>query len=165
MKTPQLRAKILVLSDAAARGEREDLSGPTLQEILEARGWRVMVREVLPDEVDRIRERLAAWTEVEDCDAVFTTGGTGLGPRDVTPEATRSVIEREIPGLAEVMRGEGTKKTLRAALSRGVAGVRKGKLILNLPGSVRGVRESLEAVIEILPHAVDLIQGRTGHSD
>ncbi|HEV2348509.1 MAG TPA: MogA/MoaB family molybdenum cofactor biosynthesis protein [Terriglobia bacterium] len=164
MTTPHLRAKILVLSDAASRGEREDRSGPAVQEILEARGWTIAAREILPDEMDQIQKRLENWTDGGDCDAVFTTGGTGLGPRDVTPEATRAVIEREIPGLVEVMRAEGMKKTPRAALSRAVAGVRKRKLIINLPGSVRGARESLESIIELLPHAVDLVQGRTGHS-
>ena len=165
MTTSPLRAKILVLSDGCAHGHREDQAGPALQEILEARGWKVVAREILPDEVDQIQRRLEAWTDAPDCDAIFTTGGTGLGPRDVTPEATRAVIEREIPGLAEVMRAEGLKKTMRAALSRGVAGVLKGKLIINLPGSVRGARESLEAIVELLPHAVDLIQGRTDHSE
>ena len=159
----KLHAKILVLSDAAASGKREDLSGPALRETLEAKGWNVSACEVLPDEVARIRTRLEAWTASEDCDAVFTTGGTGLGPRDVTPEATRAVIEFEIPGLAELMRAEGVKKNRRAALSRGVAGVRKGKLIINLPGSVRGARESLESILELLPHAIDLLQGRTEH--
>lgn len=159
------RAKILVLSDAAARGERQDRSGPAVRELLESRGWKVLASEVLPDEFDRIRARLETWTDADDCDAVFTTGGTGVAPRDVTPEATRAVIEREIPGLAEVMRAEGIKKTPRAALSRAVAGVRKGKLIVNLPGSPRGACESLEAVIELLPHTIDLIQGRTAHPE
>ena len=158
-----LRAKILVLSDAASRAKREDLSGPAVRVALEAQGWNVSACEVLPDEVEQIRKRLEAWTDGEDCDAVFTTGGTGLGPRDVTPEATRAVIEREIPGLAELMRAEGVKITKRAALSRGVAGVRKGKLIINLPGSVRGARESLESILDLLPHAIDLVQGRTEH--
>src|SRR3990172_7964526 len=129
-----LRAGILVLSDAAAQGQREDRSGPAVREVLEAQGWVVTAYQVLPDDADQILRRLANWTDGEDCDVVFTTGGTGLGPRDVTPEATRAVIEREVPGLAELMRAEGVKKTRRAALSRGLVGVRKVRLIVNLPG-------------------------------
>jgi molybdopterin adenylyltransferase len=160
-----LRAKILVLSDAAAEGRREDGSGPAVRATLEARGWTVIECEILPDEIDRIRQRLEAWTDAGDCDAVFTTGGTGLSPRDVTPEATRAVVEKEVPGLAELMRSEGVKKNRMAALSRGLAGVRKGRLIVNLPGSVRGARESLEIVIDLLPHAIDIAQGRTAHPE
>ena len=160
-----LRAKILVLSDAAAAGKREDRSGPAVREILETRGWVVTTSEVLPDDSDQIRRRLEAWTDHQDCDAIFTAGGTGLSPRDVTPEATRNVVEKEIPGLAELMRAEGMKKTRMAALSRGLAGICKGKLIVNLPGSVRGARESLESILDILPHAVDIAQGRTEHRD
>jgi molybdopterin adenylyltransferase len=159
-----LRAKILVLSDLATRGEREDRSGPAVREILESHGWQVTALEVLPDEFDLIRDRLIAWTESGDCDAIFTSGGTGLGPRDVTPEATQSIIDTEVPGLAELMRAEGRKSTPLAVLSRAVAGVRKRKLIVNLPGSPRGARESLESIIGVLPHAVDQIQGRTTHS-
>lgn len=157
------RAKILVLSDAASRGEREDRSGPAVRELLAGQGWHVMACEILPDEEAQIRARLTAWTDAADCDVVFTTGGTGVGPRDVTPEATRAVIEKEIPGLAELMRNEGFKKTRQAALSRAVVGVRKGKLIVNLPGSVRGARESLGFILDLLPHAIDLVQGRTEH--
>jgi molybdopterin adenylyltransferase len=159
------RAKILVLSDLAKKGEREDRSGPAVREILESHGWQVTALEVLPDEFDQIRDRLVSWTESEDCDAIFTSGGTGLSPRDVTPEATRSVIETEVPGLAELMRGEGVKSTPMAALSRAIAGVLKRKLIVNLPGSPRGARESLESIIMVLPHAIDQIQGRTAHSE
>jgi molybdenum cofactor synthesis domain-containing protein len=160
-----LRAKILVFSDACARGERVDLSGPALRELLEARGWHVAAIEILPDDFDTIRQRLESLTEADECDAVVTAGGTGVGPRDVTPEATRAVVEKEIPGLAELMRAEGVQKTRRAALSRGVVGVRKGRLIVNLPGSPRGARESIESIVDLLPHVVDLIQGRTAHSD
>ncbi len=160
-----LRAKILVLSDAAARKEREDRSGPAVRELLEARGWRVTACEVLPDEAEEIRRRLEAWTATDDCDVVFTTGGTGLGPRDVTPEATRAVIERDIPGFAELMRAKGLEKTRRAALSRGLAGVRRGKLIINLPGSPRGACESLDTILDLVPHAIDLVQGRTAHAE
>lgn len=159
------RAKILVLSDSAAGGRREDRSGPAVRELLEAHGWKVTACEVLPDEADQIRECLEAWTDGDDCDAVFTTGGTGLSPRDVTPEATRGVIEKDVPGLAELMRAEGMKKARRAALSRGVVGVRQGKLIVNLPGSVRGARESLESILDLLPHAVDLLRGHTEHPE
>ncbi len=159
------RAKILVLSDLATKGEREDRSGPAVREILESHGWQVTSVELLPDDLDQIRDRLIDWTDAEDCDAIFTSGGTGIGPRDVTPEATRSVIETEVPGLAELMRAEGTRNTPLAALSRAIAGVRKRKLIVNLPGSPRGARESLESIIEVLPHAIDQIQGRTAHSE
>lgn len=158
-----LRAKILVLSDAASAGQREDRSGPAVRELLEAHGWSVTALEILPDDMDAIERRLVTWTEGGDCDAVFTSGGTGLAPRDVTPEATRRVIEKEVPGLAELMRTEGLKKTRLAALSRGLVGVRAGTLIVNLPGSVRGARESLEAILDLLPHAVDIAQGRTEH--
>lgn len=160
-----LRAHILVLSDASSRGERADLSGPAIREILAEHGWEVTKIEILPDDFEMIRDRLVALTESEACEMVITSGGTGVGPRDVTPEATRAVIDKDIPGLAELMRFEGIKKTRRAALSRGIAGVRKDKLIVNLPGSPRGARESLESIVDLISHVVDLIQGRTAHRD
>ena len=159
-----LRAKILVLSDACSRGERQDLSGQALREMLEAHHWTVVESTILPDEFGQISNQLEAWAKADDCDAIFTTGGTGFAPRDVTPEATRAVIEKEAPGLAELIRAEGLKKTRRAALSRGVVGIRNGKMIVNLPGSPRGARESLESILDLLPHAIDICQGRTTHS-
>ena len=160
-----LRAKILVLSDAAFAGKREDRSGPAVRERLEARAWQVKACEILPDDAEQIRRHLEVWTDGDDCEAVFTSGGTGLGPRDVTPEATRAVVEREVPGLAELMRAEGLRTTRRAALSRGIVGVRKGKLIVNLPGNPHGAYQSLEAILDLLPHAVELIRGHTAHSE
>jgi molybdenum cofactor synthesis domain-containing protein len=160
-----LRARILVLSDSVAAGRRADRSGPAVREVLEARGWVVKAVEVLPDNVDHIRRCLEAWTDADDCDAVFTTGGTGLSPRDVTPEATRAMLDKEIPGLAELVRIEGAKKTRFAVLSRGLAGLRRGKLVINLPGSPGGARESLEAILDLLPHAIDIAQGRTAHTE
>lgn len=164
MSSP-LRATILVLSDAAARGEREDQSGPAVRELIEAQGWQVAPVEILPDDLEAIRRRLESLTDGSTCDVVLTSGGTGVGPRDVTPEATRPILEKEIAGLAELMRSEGMKKTRRAALSRGVVGVRKEKLIVNLPGSPRGACQSLASILDLIPHVVDLIQGRTAHHD
>jgi molybdopterin adenylyltransferase len=160
-----MQAKILVLSDSTAAGSRQDQAGAAVREMLEARGWTVAALEILPDDLDAISERLREWTFGPDCDVAFTVGGTGLSPRDVTPEATRAVIEREIPGFGELMRAEGLKKNRRAVLSRGLSGLRNGRLIVNLPGSTRGARESLEAVIDLLPHAIDIAQGRTEHHD
>jgi molybdopterin adenylyltransferase len=160
-----MRARILVLSDSTAAGDRQDQAGAAVKALLEAQDWTVSAVEVLPDEIPQISAQLRDWTAMPDCDAVFTVGGTGLGPRDVTPEATRAVVEREIPGLAELMRAEGLKKTRRAALSRGICGLRSGRLIVNLPGSRRGASESLQALIDLLPHALDIARGHTEHTD
>jgi molybdopterin adenylyltransferase len=152
---------VITVSDSASRGEREDLSGPAAREALEKMGCDVTANHVLPDELTKIRENLFRLSDLEDVDLVVTTGGTGLAPRDVTPEATAAVIEKEVPGLAELMRLEGMKTTPRAALSRARAGVRNKTLILNLPGSVKGVRESLSAVAPVLSHALEVVSGNT----
>jgi molybdenum cofactor synthesis domain-containing protein len=155
---------VLTISDSASRGEREDRSGPAVRERLAAAGWDAEI-QVLPDEHEAIVAGLRQACDSTRYSAVFTTGGTGIAPRDVTPEATRAVIEREVPGLAEWMRLEGMKKTDRAILSRGVCGTRGGTLIVNLPGSTRGAVESLDAISHLLPHVVDLLEGRTEHGD
>ncbi len=154
------RAAVVTVSDGVAQGTREDASGAVAEEQLRAAGFDVATRAVVPDERPEIEgalRRLAA-----DHALVVTTGGTGFGPRDVTPEATLAVVEREAPGLAELMRAAGLEQTPMAALSRAVAGSVGGALILNLPGSPAGVRESLEAVLPVVPHAVELLSGATG---
>ena len=156
---------ILTVSDSAFLGKREDLSGKIVGQILKKNGLQVLTNLVVPDEYSVIKKYLTDWCENPDIDLILTTGGTGVGPRDVTPEVTAPLLEREIPGLAELMRAEGIKKTRRAALSRGLAGVRKGKLIINLPGSPRGARESLESILNLIPHTIELIKGNTYHAD
>jgi molybdopterin adenylyltransferase len=154
-------AAVLTISDSSYMGKREDISGPEIVRQLEAADFKVIHASVLPDEQDAITARLIECSERTRL--VVTTGGTGIAARDVTPEATLAVIERRIVGVEEKMRQEGTKKTPFAALSRGVCGVRGGTLLLNLPGSPTAAVESLQAVIEILPHALDLLDGKTEH--
>lgn len=155
--TSQIKAVVLTISDSAARGDREDVSGPTVAAELVALKAEIIATEIIPDERDRIADRLRKWADHGGVNLVVTTGGTGLGMRDVTPEATRDVIDREAPGLAELMRAESLKITPLAALSRAVCGARGRTLILNLPGSVRGARENLAAVARLLPHAIALL--------
>ncbi len=152
-----IRFGILTLSDRSSRGERADASGPALADLIQAEGWSVAKREILPDELSAIRALLTAWADSGDLDVILTTGGTGFSPRDVTPEATRAVIEREAPGLAEAMRAASLKITPHAMLSRVVAGIRKKTLIINLPGSPKGAVENLQVVTAVLPHAVQLL--------
>src|SRR5262245_41571403 len=151
------RALVLTISDSASTGKREDLSGPEAKRVLEEAGFDVVSVEILPDEREQIASRLRRASE-EDYRLVVTSGGTGFSPRDVTPEATLAVIDREAPGIAELMRLESFKITPRAALSRATAGIRQSTLIINLPGSVKGVRECLAAVRPILAHAVEVLK-------
>ena len=153
-----LRFGILTLSDRSSRGERADSSGPALARLIEAEGWSVVKQTVLPDAEIGIRETLNAWVDGGSMDVILTTGGTGFSPRDVTPEATRSVIDREAPGLAEAMRSAGLVKTPHSMLSRGIAGIRKRTLIINLPGSPKGAVENLQTVLPVLSHAVQLLR-------
>lgn len=153
-----IRFAILTLSDRSARGERADASGPALARLIEAEGWSVTTQDLLPDDESAIRERLRSWADGGEIDVILTTGGTGFAPRDVTPEATRAVIDRETPGLAEAMRAASLKVTPHAMLSRIVTGIRKRTLILNLPGSPKGAVENLQVVIPVLPHAVQLLR-------
>jgi molybdenum cofactor synthesis domain-containing protein len=154
-----VKAGILTLSDKGARGERTDLSGPALMEWLRARDVETSAYEMIPDELVLISEKLAEWADGGTLDLILTTGGTGVSPRDVTPEATVKILERQIPGLGELMRLRSLSKTPSAALSRAVAGIRGRTLIINLPGSPKGAVENIEAVWDAVPHAVAKIQG------
>jgi molybdopterin adenylyltransferase len=156
-------AAVLTIGDSVSAGTRADRSGPAVRERLEQLGWRVPVLEALPDDAARIGARIAALADGGKLAAIFTTGGTGLAARDVTPEATRAVLDREIPGFGELMRSEGRRSTPLAALSRAVSGTRGKVLIVNLPGSPKGAVESLNAVVELVPHVLDLLRGKTAH--
>lgn len=156
-------AAVVTASDAAAAGTREDTSGPAVAALLDEAGFEVVAREVVADDVDAIAAVLRRLADDERIPLVCVTGGTGLAPRDVTPEATRAVLDREVPGLAEAMRAVGRRSTQMADLSRGVVGLRGATLIVDLPGSPRGATESLAAIVEVLPHALDLAAGDTAH--
>jgi molybdenum cofactor synthesis domain-containing protein len=159
-----IHAAVLTISDSVAAGKRADASGPAVRERLERLGWSVSVLEVLPDDRDQIASRLATLADGKQVSAIFTTGGTGVAARDNTPEATRAALDREIPGLAELMRERGRSSTPLAVLSRGVAGTRGRVLIVNLPGSPRGAVESLDAIVEVIPHVLELLRGETEHA-
>lgn len=156
------RVSVLTVSDGVAAGKREDTSGAAAAAWIRDRGWELAEHRTVPDEIDRIRPELVRAAD-EGVHLVLTLGGTGLGPRDVTPEATAGIIGREAPGIAEALRADGMRKTPHAMLSRGVAGVRGTTLIINLPGSERAVKEGLALLARSLPHALDLLAGRTEH--
>jgi molybdopterin adenylyltransferase len=155
-------AGILTISDKGAAGERQDRSGEAIREILSRIDVRIVNRDIIPDEKELIVEKLVKWADEDNLDVVVTTGGTGLTPRDVTPEATLAVVDRIIPGFAEAMRAESLKKTPHAMLSRAVVGTRGKCLIVNLPGSPKAVRECLEVILPALPHAVETLKGQAG---
>jgi molybdopterin adenylyltransferase len=157
-----LRFAILTVSDRAARGERADASGPALVDRIAAGTGQVVRQGIVPDEIEKLRQTLTDWADRGDVDIILTTGGTGFAPRDVTPEATRAVIDREAPGLGEAMRSSSAQKTRHAMLSRAIAGLRGRVLIINLPGSPKAAVENLEAVLPVLQHAVDLLQENPG---
>jgi molybdenum cofactor synthesis domain-containing protein len=155
-----IRVAVLTISDAGSRGERADTSGEAIVAWLTARDYRLTIRSLLPDEATDISARLRDWADHDMADLILTTGGTGLTARDVTPEATRAILEKEAPGLAEALRMSVYPRFHRAALSRGIAGVRARTLIVNLPGSTGGVKDGLAVLDDLVEHAVDLIRGR-----
>ncbi|HEU4869759.1 MAG TPA: MogA/MoaB family molybdenum cofactor biosynthesis protein [Pyrinomonadaceae bacterium] len=159
----KLRAVVLTVSDACSRGEREDTSGAALVQLLAGVGAEIVESKILSDDLEPLVQALKQFAEREDVNLIITTGGTGLGPRDNTPEATQQVIEREAPGIAEAIRAESLKATPMAMISRGVCGVRAGTLIINLPGSPKAVKESFAVIAPVLKHAIDLLAGRTAH--
>ncbi len=155
---------ILTVSDSVSSGVRKDLSGPALRDRCEALQWRVVAMDTVPDDTPLIAAQLHQWADENVASLILTTGGTGVSPRDNTPEATRYIVEREIPGLAELMRSRGLEQTPFAALSRAAAGIRKQTLIINMPGSPRGALFSLAAIEHLIPHAIDLLTGQTEHT-
>jgi len=163
-----IKVGILIISDKGSRGEREDLSGKVIEEVVKKINGEVKYYQIIPDEKDIIQKELIKAVDKLHLDLILTTGGTGLAKRDVTPEATLEVIEKEVSGISEIIRSESFKKTDRAILSREVAGIRKESLIINLPGSPKGVRESLEIILEALPHGIEILKGQAtecGRSD
>jgi len=159
----RIRVAVVTISDSCHNGTREDLSGPALCAQVRGSGWEVVQTAVLPDEASEIGGLLKSLCDSGTVDAIFTTGGTGVAARDVTPEVTRSILEKEIPGIGELIRAEGLKITPLAVLSRSLAGSRGSTLIVNLPGSPKGAKQSLDAIVRVVPHLVDLLHGRTGH--
>jgi molybdopterin adenylyltransferase len=159
----KINAVVITASDACARGEREDASGAALVQLLTDLGAEIVATKILADDLDPLAQALIDFADIDDVNLIITTGGTGLGPRDNTPEATQQVIEREVPGIAEAIRAESLKITPMAMISRGVCGVRSATLIINFPGSPKAVNESFAVIAPILPHALDLLAGKTEH--
>jgi molybdopterin adenylyltransferase len=155
----KIKVAVLTISDSCAEGNREDVSGQTIVDMLPEEAFEVCEKKIVADDHEKIVNVLKSFSDEQGIDVVLTTGGTGLGPRDVTPGATASVCERMAPGFSEILRVEGFKKTPKAILSRGVAGVRKNTLIINLPGSPKAVRECLEIILDVIPHAVKMMHG------
>ena len=159
-----LRFGILTVSDRSSRGERSDESGPALVELVKERNWQVVRRDIVPDELEAIKSLMSSWADSGEIDVLLTTGGTGFAPRDVTPEATSSIVERLTPGLDEAMRAASLKITPYAMLSRAISGIRKRTLIINLPGSPKGAGENFREIIPVLEHAVKLLrEEEAGH--
>jgi len=158
----QIRAVVITVSDACSRGERKDASGELLAQLLKETGAEIVATKILSDDLDPLADKLREFADRDDVNLIITTGGTGLAPRDNTPEATLAVIEREASGLAEAMRNETLKQTPMAMISRGVCGVRSGTLIINLPGSPKAVRESFVVIAPVLKHAIALLAGSPG---
>ncbi len=158
-----VRVAILTISDSAANGTRPDASGPALHAHCVGLGWNIIAESVIPDECEQIASALSAWADHHTADVILTTGGTGIAARDVTPEATRSILDREIPGIAELLRIRGLEQTKFSVLSRGVAGSRKQAFIVNLPGSPAGALFSLQVIDTLIPHMVNLLRGNTAH--
>ena len=153
-----IRVGILTVSDRSSRGERGDLSGPALQKSVEKQGWEISVSSIVPDDLDEIKSTLISWVDGEKLDLILTTGGTGFAQRDITPEATLKIIDRNAPGIAEAMRKESLKITKHAMLSRAIAGIRKATLIVNLPGSPKAAIENFEVFQSVIPHAIQLLK-------
>ena len=160
----KIQAVVITVSDACAAGERKDESGELLVELLTEIGAHIVAKVIVNDDIDPLAHKLRAYTDLKHVNLIVTTGGTGFGPRDNTPEATLQVLEREAPGLAEAMRIETLKSTPMAMISRGVCGIRSDTLIVNLPGSPKAVRESFEVIKQVLSHVIDLLSGETRHS-
>ncbi len=154
-----IRTAILTISDSCSNGTREDISGQTIVDILPKNIFQITHKNTIPDDLHKISHELIEFSDNNYVDIVFTTGGTGLGPHDVTPEATASISDKLVPGISEIIRAEGFKKTPNAALSRGIACIRKNTLIINLPGSPKGVQESLEVILTFVPHAIKMMHG------